>query len=153
MLVRACVGAWDFNAFFFHLRKLDDRQHRLPSFQPPANAAADPCQPGTKGLGMLKLVQMPICPEKRLDQNIFRVLSVAANAQHLTVDCILVLIRQRLEVHLFTHASIVPWRRVDIAPMRFSDCMFAERRFSSAGSKACEPAVCPSCKYRSRRRS
>jgi hypothetical protein len=51
---------------------------------------------------------MPVCPEKSLDQNIFCVLAVAADAQHLTVDGVLVLIRQRLEVHRVAYASIVP---------------------------------------------
>src|SRR5215469_13217614 len=77
--IRSWAGAWDFEAFFFHLRKLNQWQYRLAPFQPPTDTAADARKPSTKGFGMLKRVQIPVSSEERLDQDIFRILAGAAN--------------------------------------------------------------------------
>ena len=90
------AGAGDRETEFGHLLK---RQQRFSAADAETNAAGDLRQPGAEGLGVAKPVDVPPGSQERLDQDILSILTVAADAQHLAIDRVFVLIGEGFEVH------------------------------------------------------
>jgi hypothetical protein len=88
-----------FDPVLFECRELQQREEGFSSPQLPADAACDAAKPTAKGLLVLQRSQAAISLEQRFDQDILGIFAIAANAQHLPVDRIFVLMGQAFEVH------------------------------------------------------
>jgi hypothetical protein len=112
--LRSGFGAGDFAAFVFESRELQKRQQSLALLELPADTFGNLREPGAEGSGIAQLVEVTISLQEGFDENIFSVFAVAAGADHLAIDGILVLARERLEIArrgiagVGTHEDIVP---------------------------------------------
>ena len=112
-------GAREFAAFVVESRKLQKRQQRLALFELPADTPGDLGQPGAEGGGIAQLVEMTIRLDEGFHEDVFGVFAIAAGADHVAIDGILVLARKSFEIarrgmgDVGTHREIVPveaWR-------------------------------------------
>ena len=106
----------EFSSFRLQHGELQDREQGLTLPQLPANTAGDRGEPGAKGSGVTKLVEVPVGFEQGFDQDVLGILPIPADPDHLAVNGVLVLVDQELEVH----AGIVACHKIAVSDCRYS---------------------------------
>jgi len=95
-------------------------EQRFALLQLPTNAFRDLRQPGAKRRRFAQLIEMTVGLEQRFDQHVFGIFAVAAHADHLPIDGVLVLPRQCVEVHT-SILALLGLKRITDGHRRASD--------------------------------